>query len=84
MVEGEPGAAIVVAAWMLDPAVCAAMEIGPLTFPWRRLSIFNGYQWNTDSGEASQTTVTKFAECEIKVIGARAFYFFVCQLPECF
>jgi hypothetical protein len=28
VVEGEPGAAIVVAAWMLDPAVCAAMAIG--------------------------------------------------------
>ena len=28
VVEGEPGAAIVVAAWMLDPAACAGMEIG--------------------------------------------------------
>ena len=28
LVEGEPGAAIVVAAWMLDPSVCASMTIG--------------------------------------------------------
>jgi len=28
VVEGQPGAAIVVAAWMLDPAVCAGMQIG--------------------------------------------------------
>ena len=28
VVEGEPGAAIVVAAWMLDPTVCAGMQIG--------------------------------------------------------
>ena len=28
LVEGEPGAAIVVAAWMLDPLVCASMTIG--------------------------------------------------------
>jgi hypothetical protein len=28
LVEGEPGAAIVVAAWMLDPVVCAEMTIG--------------------------------------------------------
>ena len=47
--EGEPGAAIVVAASMLNPAVCAAMEIGAPPFRWRRLSIFIGYSWNTDS-----------------------------------
>lgn len=28
VVEGEPGAAIVVAAWMLDPAACLGMKIG--------------------------------------------------------
>jgi hypothetical protein len=28
LVEGEPGAALVVAAWMLDPLVCASMTIG--------------------------------------------------------
>ena len=28
LVEGEPGAAIVVTAWMLDPSVCASMTIG--------------------------------------------------------
>ena len=28
VVEGEPGAAIVVAAWMFDPAACASMQIG--------------------------------------------------------
>jgi hypothetical protein len=27
LVEGEPGAAIVVASWMLDPSVCASMTI---------------------------------------------------------
>src|ERR1700744_2208813 len=29
VVEAEPGVAIVLAAWMLDPAVCATMSFGP-------------------------------------------------------
>ena len=29
VVEAEPGVAIVLAAWMLDPAVCATMSLGP-------------------------------------------------------
>src|SRR6185437_4037255 len=31
VVEAEPGVAIVLAAWMLDPVVCAAMSLGPPT-----------------------------------------------------
>ena len=31
IVETEPGVAIVLAAWMLDPAVCAAMRLGAPT-----------------------------------------------------
>src|SRR5579862_3278435 len=29
IVEAEPGVAIVLAAWMLDPAICATMSLGP-------------------------------------------------------
>ena len=56
LVEGEPGAAIVVAAWMLDPLVCASMTIGAPRVPCQlsRNSIISSY--NTDSGEASWTT----------------------------
>ena len=28
IVEAEPGVAIVIAAWMLDPAICATMSLG--------------------------------------------------------
>src|SRR4029077_3766441 len=28
IIEGEPGVAIVIAAWMLDPAICSAMSLG--------------------------------------------------------
>ena len=31
IVEAEPGVAIVLAAWMLDPVVCAMMSLGPAT-----------------------------------------------------
>ena len=31
IVEAEPGVAIVLAAWMLDPAICAAMSLGAPT-----------------------------------------------------
>src|SRR6478609_4984702 len=31
IVEAEPGVAIVIAAWMLDPAICAAMSLGSPT-----------------------------------------------------
>src|ERR1700723_993184 len=31
IVEAEPGVAIVLAAWMLDPAICATMCLGPPT-----------------------------------------------------
>jgi hypothetical protein len=28
VIESEPGIAIVIAAWMLDPTICAAMSLG--------------------------------------------------------
>src|SRR6202034_1749239 len=31
IIESEPGVAIVLAAWMLDPAICATMSLGPPT-----------------------------------------------------
>jgi hypothetical protein len=31
IIEAEPGVAIVIAAWMLDPAICAAMSLGSPT-----------------------------------------------------
>ena len=31
IVEAEPGVAIVIAAWMLDPTICAAMSLGSPT-----------------------------------------------------
>ena len=56
VVEGEPGAAIVVAASMLDPAVCSAMETGAPRAWWRRLSIFIGCSWNIDFRRSFATT----------------------------
>src|SRR5215217_8466764 len=38
IVEAEPGVAIVLAAWMLDPAVCATMSLGPPTVDIARLA----------------------------------------------
>jgi hypothetical protein len=43
VVEGEPGAAVVVAAWMLDRRLVQEWRSVRLTFPLRRLWIFIGY-----------------------------------------
>jgi hypothetical protein len=43
VVEGEPGAAIVVAAWMLNRRLVQGWRSVRLTFRLRRLWIFIGY-----------------------------------------
>ena len=58
VVEGEPGAAIVVAAWMLDPTVCAAMQIGAPHVSVEALADLHRLLLEHGLDEAPQTTRT--------------------------
>jgi hypothetical protein len=69
-VEVSPGVVVVLAAWMLDTAACAGMEIGPPRAAVSALVVLHGCSSISDSDQAPRTIPTLSGRSEIDKPGA--------------